>query len=173
MNYTMQKQHFHKAKLLSLFWSNNIKSNRTDLTYGLKWNDYLYSCIQGENKKISKFIEEKRAENFMFSYLIFKETEEILNVKSIENDFENLCIKLIKQENHKTNSILQYHTNYQEFNIIIKYFTLQHIRNPDKYTHYLNLYSAHLLTNKIPHNPYFFDLFDLRNFEKLLIFINN
>lgn len=120
MNYTIQKQHFHKAKIMSMFWSlnRNLKNNRDDLVATFKWHEYLYHINIGGTKSIKskKFKEIQCSKNFMYSSMIFVETEseDNLNVKKIEEDFEKICENLLKKELNEAGFILNYITHLIE-----------------------------------------------------------
>lgn len=180
----MQSQHFHRAKLISLFWGHKIQpvranknEPRNNLVSMFEWENYIKRTIADKNKEknktldLNKFLKKYQAENTMASYLIFKETEEEIKVNQIEDDFTNICESLLIKEECLPGFILNYEVqSLDERKKILEYFCLQIARSPDNYVYYLDMYFANkIITNP---NPYFFNLFDLRNVENMLQIMN-
>lgn len=151
----MQKQHFHKASLISLFWNEEKNLNKTlreqtvlSFNWELYIKKYIKLKIENNNKKklsINSFFQNYSSENIMYSYLIFKETEEKMNVSTIENNFETLCQNLLDYEKENPGNILTYICNSEETFKVFQYLCLQIARNPKNYPLYLN----HYFQNKI------------------------
>lgn len=184
MQFTMQNQHFHRAKLISLFWAHKIQpiranknEPRNDLVSMFEWENYIKRTIIEKNKtkktivNLNNFVKKYQAENTMASYLIFKETEDNIQVNQIEEDFADLCEYLLTQEEKFPKFILNYKVqSLDEREKILRYFCLQIARSPDNYVSYLNMYFANkIITDP---NPYLFNLFDLRNVENMLQIMN-
>lgn len=185
MKFTMQSQHFHRAKLISLFWGHKIQpiranknEPRNNLVSMFEWENYIKRTITDKNKEkkkildLNNFVKKYQAENTMASYLIFKETEEEIKVNQIEEDFSDICEYLLIKEEDSPGFILSYEVqSSEEREKILKYFCLQIARSPDNYVDYLNMF----FNNKILNNPepHLFNLFDLRNVENMLQIMNH
>lgn len=174
MTLNIQNQHFHQAALIAFFWADVImEETRDSVVSVLKWEDYIDKLIdKGDKKKEPNFrISKYKACNIMSSYLITKETEEKLDFYSKEKSFYNLAIKLYNNNINKYNLILDYLCNEEECKIVMDYFCMQLVRNPDNYIQHLNHFFADLTIKQ--ENPYLFNIFDTINTEKAIMFINN
>lgn len=176
MNFTLAKQHYHHAAMMAFFWGKNEIYDREENVFVVKWEEYINKLIAQGNKKKTPILSmiKPKAENIMSSMLIFKETEDILQFKKIEEDFNSICLKL--SQYHKSNNseiLLQYLSSDEEFQDIIKYFCMQLLRNPNNYIEYLNKFYIELYYNKKDFNPYFCNLFDINNIEKFMLFTND
>lgn len=141
MKYTLQNQHYHLAALTGFFWGEIInekipRETKLSLIRINKFLDSLYNSIPNIN--INDFCNIVPAKDIMFSKLIYKETEDKIQVNTIENDFYKLSKELSKKQDENNKFITSYRCDEEEYNIVMHFFYLQYVRNPNLYTNYLN-----------------------------------
>lgn len=142
MKYKTQKQHYHLAAFMGFFWGrtvNNIskKKTRKHKLSLIKISDFFNAIKNNPNTNITNFCSTPSAEKIMYSKLIYKETEDIMKVNTIEQKFYDLARDLSKKQDDDKNFITNYLCSDDEYEIVILFFCLQYVRNPDLYDTYL------------------------------------
>lgn len=140
MTYTIQNQHYHLAALTGFFWGEiinekNPRETKLSLIRVNKFLDLLYNDIPNN---INDFFNIVPAKDIMSSKLIYKETEDKIQVNTIENNFYRLSKELSKKQDENNNFITNYICNEEQYKIVMNFFYLQYVRNPNLYTDYLN-----------------------------------
>lgn len=143
MKYTIQKQHYHLAAFMGFFWgrivdntSKKKKPRKHELSL-IKISDFFNAIKKNPDTSITNFCSTPSAENIMYSKLIYKETEDTMKVNTIEQKFYDLAKDLSNRQDKDNSFISNYLCSYDESEIVILFFCLQYVRNPDLYDAYL------------------------------------
>lgn len=144
MKYTIQKQHYHLAAFMGFFWARTVdntskkkKKPRKHKLSLIKISDFFNAIKKNPDTSITSFCSTPSAENIMYSKLIYKETEEAMKVNTIEKNFYDLAKDLSNRQDKDDSFITNYLCSHDESEIVILFFCLQYVRNPDLYDAYL------------------------------------
>lgn len=144
MKYTIQKQHYHLAAFMGFFWGRTVdntskkkKKPREHKLSLIKISDFFNAIKNNPDTSITNFCSTPSAEKIMYSKLIYKETEDTMKVNTIEQNFYDLARDLSKKQDDNKNFITNYVCSDDEYEIVILFFCLQYVRNPNLYDAYL------------------------------------
>lgn len=127
MKYNIQNQHYHLAALTGFFWGEIIneespRETKLSLIRINKFLDLIYKKDILNN--INDFFNIVPAKDIMSSRLIYKETEDKIQVNTIENNFYRLSKELSLKQEENNNFITNYICDEEQYKIVMSFFLL-------------------------------------------------